>query len=77
MVYQCFLDDSKDQNQSQMVISAGFFATKEDWGRLRSAWTTALRKEGIDYFKKSEYKMLEGQFKQFKTAAYPGACQRV
>jgi hypothetical protein len=71
MVYQCFLDDSKDQNQSQMVISAGFFATKEDWGRLRSAWTTALRKEGIDYFKTSEYKMLEGQFKQFKTAAYP------
>jgi hypothetical protein len=26
MVYNCFLDDSKDQTQEQMIISAGFFA---------------------------------------------------
>jgi Protein of unknown function (DUF3800) len=71
MVYQYFLDDSKDQNQSQMVISAGFYGTKEDWGKLRGTWITCLKRDGLEYFKTSEYKMLDGQFRKFKTSAYP------
>ena len=71
MIYQCFLDDSKDGNQSQMVISAGFYGTKDDWGKLRAAWARRLKEDGLEYFKTSEYKMLEGQFAKFRTAAYP------
>jgi len=71
MLYHCFLDDSKDQTQSKLIISAGFVGTKDDWHKLRVAWKKRLRKDGLKYFKTSEYKMLEGEFGQFKTAAYP------
>jgi hypothetical protein len=27
MIYQCFLDDSKDQHQKKLIISAGFMGT--------------------------------------------------
>jgi Protein of unknown function (DUF3800) len=71
MVYFSYLDDSKDQNQKKMLVSAGFFATKEEWGKLRVAWNKRLRDDGLEYFKTSEYKMLTGQFARFKTDLYP------
>jgi Protein of unknown function (DUF3800) len=76
MVVNCFLDDSKDQNQSKLIVSAGFFGTKEDWGQLRIAWSRRLKEDGIRYFKTSEYKMLEEEFAKFKTAAYPAPTGR-
>ncbi len=66
MIYHCYLDDSKDQNQSQMFVSAGFYGMREDWSALRTAWTARLRRDGLEYFKTSEYKMLTGQFAKFK-----------
>ncbi len=71
MLFHCFLDDSKDQNQSQLLVSAGFLGTKDDWHKLRVAWKKQLKKHGLEYFKTSEYKMLSGQFSRFKTAAFP------
>ncbi len=71
MLFHCFLDDSKDQNQSKLLVSAGFLGTKDDWHHLRIAWKKRLKKDGLKYFKTSEYKMLEGEFARFKTAAYP------
>lgn len=71
MLFHCFLDDSKDQNQSKILVSAGFLGTKDDWHHLRVAWNKCLRKDGLKYFKTSEYKMLEGEFRRFKTSAYP------
>ena len=71
MVFQCFLDDSKDQDQTKVFVSAGFLGTKDHWSELRVAWRKCLKEHEIDYFKTSEYKMLRGQFAKFKTAAYP------
>jgi hypothetical protein len=71
MVFQCFLDDSKDQDQSKVFVSAGFISTLVGWKELRSAWSKCLKENGQEYFKTSEYKMLNGQFARFKTAAYP------
>jgi hypothetical protein len=71
MIYHCYLDDSKDQNQSQMVVSAGFVGTQNDWGKLRISWTKRLNEDGLKYFKTSEFKMLTEQFARFKTADYP------
>src|ERR1700688_859933 len=61
MVFQCFLDDSKDQFRDRVFVSAGFFGRREDWKRLRSSWRKCLNHNGIKYFKTSEYKMLEGE----------------
>jgi Protein of unknown function (DUF3800) len=71
MVYECFLDDSKDANQSKMFVSAGFFGTRDDWLSLRKAWSAVLRDKGIDYFKSSEYNHLTHQFAKYRTDAYP------
>jgi hypothetical protein len=71
MIYHCFLDDSKDQKQQQMVISAGFYGTRNDWGSLRLAWTKRLREDGLKYFKTSEYKSLTGQFAKFRVDPPP------
>jgi hypothetical protein len=71
MVYECYLDDSKDKNQTKLMVSAGFIATKEDWASLRLQWQTVLKRHGMEYFKSSEYNWLNGQFEQFKTSAYP------
>lgn len=71
MVFQCFLDDSKDRFQTKVFVSAGFLGDKESWGELRIAWSKCLKEFGLEYFKTFEYKMLEGQFARFKTEAYP------
>jgi len=71
MVFQCFLDDSKDQHQNQVYVSAGFFGTHDDWAQVRSSWAKCLRDHELEYFKTSEYKMLEGQFARFRTSDYP------
>jgi len=76
MVFQCFLDDSKDQDQSKVFVSAGFFGTIEYWSDLRVAWSKCLKHYGLEYFKTSEYKMLREQFARFKTAAYPAPTGR-
>lgn len=71
MVYNCFLDDSKDKTQQQMIISAGFFAPVQAWQPLRLAWRKCLRDHGLEYFKTSEWRMLTDQFQKYKGAAYP------
>jgi hypothetical protein len=71
MVFQCFLDDSKDQDQSKLFVSAGFFGTVQHWSELRVAWSKCLELYGLEYFKTSEYKMLREQFAIFRTTAYP------
>jgi hypothetical protein len=70
MVFQCFLDDSKDQDQSKVFVSAGFLGTIEYWSDLRVGWSKCLKQNGLTYFKTSEFKMLRGQFEVFKSAAY-------
>ena len=71
MVYECFLDDSKDANQSEMFVSAGFFGTRDNWSSLRKSWKVVLDEKGIDYFKSSEYNHLTHQFARFRTPVYP------
>lgn len=71
MLFRCFLDDSKDEEQSKIFVSAGFLGVKDDWTALRVMWDQCLGESGIDYFKTSEWKMLQGQFARFRSADYP------
>lgn len=71
MVYTCFLDDSKDKNQTKLMVSAGFFGAKHDWESLRVAWKRVLMTHGMQYFKSSEYYRLDGEFGHFRTDDYP------
>ncbi len=71
MVYNSFLDDSKDQRQTDFLVSAGFVGTIQDWRPVRVAWSSRLKANGMAYFKTSEYKMLKGEFSQFRKYASP------
>ena len=69
MVYQCYIDDSKDKHQDKVFVAAGFVGSKDSWGSLQREWKKCRLVHGIEYFKTSEYKMLTGEFAKFK--AYP------
>jgi Protein of unknown function (DUF3800) len=71
MLYNCFLDDSKDQTQTEFYICAGFIGDCDNWSALRVLWKQCLAEHKIGYFKSQECKMLQGQFARFRTAAYP------
>jgi hypothetical protein len=71
MVFNCFLDDSKDRDQSKIFVSAGYIGKREDWVALRLFWNQTLQEHGIRYFKTSEWEMLRGEFAKFRTSAYP------
>jgi hypothetical protein len=71
MLYRAFLDDSKDQCQAKLMVSAGFFGDRDNWSSLRLAWKKVLDSHGLKYFKSRDYFRLEGQFSKFKTAVYP------
>lgn len=72
MVFHCYLDDSKDRDQSKLMVSAGFFGSQPDWASLRIEWSRVLKKHGLAYFKSSEYNHLNGQFERFrKDPRYP------
>jgi len=76
MIYQCFLDDSSDQTQSEIFMSAGFLGLADDWDRLRPEWDDCLRKNNLAYYKTSEWKRLEGQFLQFRQYQKPEGRER-
>ena len=72
MVYDAFVDDSKDRHAEKVVVSGIFIGDKERWGWLRTHWTGRLEDEGMKYFKASEYYGLRGQFVKFQSESkYP------
>jgi hypothetical protein len=71
VVCKCFMDDSKDSQQSTMLVCAGWIGERNDWLDFSRRWNKLLKAEGIDYFKTSEYKMLKGQFEKFRKLPIP------
>jgi hypothetical protein len=71
MIFRCYLDDSKDWKQEKVSVCAGFLGNKERWSSLTGTWNECLKRHRIDYFKTSEYKMMKGQFEQFRALDKP------
>ena len=70
-VYKCFIDDSKDSQQSRMFVCAGWIAERGTWIEFSERWNDRLLVDGLNYFKTSEYKMLKGQFERFRKLPAP------
>jgi hypothetical protein len=72
VVYDAYIDDSKDRHAQRVVVSGIFIGDKERWGWLRTKWQKRLDKEGMKYFKSSEYYGLRGEFVKFRSKSkYP------
>lgn len=70
-VYKCYVDDSKDNEQSKMLVCAGWIGERNEWLDFTKRWNARLKHDGLGYFKTSEYKMLKGQFEKFRKLPSP------
>jgi hypothetical protein len=72
MVYDAYVDDSKDRHAEKVVVSGIFIGQQKAWASLRTKWKKRLDKEGMRYFKTSEYYGLRGEFRKFQSEVdYP------
>jgi hypothetical protein len=71
MVYHSFLDDSKDKGAQRVMVSAGFYAGRDDWELFRIDWKKVLKAHKLDYFKSSECHCVNGQFQHFRKSGKP------
>src|SRR5882672_128172 len=72
MVYDAFIDDSRDRLAEKVVVSGIFIGDKDRWSFLRSEWNKILKPHGMQYFKSSEFYGLRGEFQQFQSKSkYP------
>jgi hypothetical protein len=65
VLLQTFIDDSSDQRQKVLTVSASVASTYRQWTQLRLKWNKRLKKDGLKYFKSSEFFRLGGEFRVF------------
>jgi hypothetical protein len=64
VMLQGFLDDSGSSSNDPVFVVGGFISSVVKWEAFSDAWTEALKRDPpIDYFKASEARNREGQFK--------------
>jgi hypothetical protein len=61
----------KISTRKNSLFRLDLWGPKDDWHGLRIAWRKCLKKNGIEYFKTSEFKMLNGEFLQFRKYPVP------
>lgn len=66
MLYRCFIDDSADEHKKIAVVAGALISSHGEWGKLRSPWKNRLRRDGLKYFRSSEYSNLSGEFSCFR-----------
>jgi hypothetical protein len=66
MLYSVYIDDSADEKQQILMVAGALIGTIKQWGEVRSQWKRRLKRDGLDYFKSSEYSTLHGQFAVFR-----------
>jgi hypothetical protein len=60
------LDESTDRYQKYAYVVAGLLTSQQNWSSIERAWKKRLEKDGLTYFKTSEYRGLKGEFLRFK-----------
>jgi len=60
------LDESTDRFQKHAYVVAGLLSAQQNWSNIERAWNKRLARDGLKYFKTSEYLLLKGEFAKFK-----------
>jgi len=72
MVLRTYIDDSADEKRQDVVVAGAFTGKFGQWSKLKLKWNRALTREGISYFRSTEYYSLHGQFVKYRDASkYP------
>jgi hypothetical protein len=66
VLYRSYIDDSKDQKQEEIVTAGAVVAAHGDWSAIRNQWKARLRRDGLKYFRSTDYYSLRGEFDRFR-----------
>jgi hypothetical protein len=72
MLIRAYIDDSADQKRQHVAVAGCFLGSVESWDELPTPWRDRLKRDGLDYFRSSEYYSFTGEFACFRDhAKYP------
>jgi len=72
MRLRVYIDDSADQRQEKVVVAGAFVGTTKQWSGLKLQWQRRLKRDGLHYFRSTEYYSLRGEFARYRdTVRYP------
>lgn len=66
MLYRTFIDDSSDERREIVMVAGAAIGTHKQWSTLRRQWKARLTRDGLDYFRSTEYYSLRKQFERFR-----------
>lgn len=66
MLYRCFIDDSSDERQQDIVTAGAVIARDSEWRKIGERWKARLRREDLAYFRSTEYYGLRGEFAAYR-----------
>jgi hypothetical protein len=58
------MDESTDQKQQQVFVVAGFPGETRVWHEVERHWIMRLERDGLDYFRASEFNSMPGAFRK-------------
>jgi Protein of unknown function (DUF3800) len=65
MLIVSYIDDSADGNRDRVVLAGCFMSTPEEWEKLAVRWRERLSRDGLNYFRSTEYYSFRGEFERF------------
>lgn len=66
MLHRAYIDDSADRNRERVIISGAIVGNEYQWKPFYKPWRERLAQDGLEYFKDSHCKTLNGQFHKFR-----------
>src|SRR5579863_1078624 len=66
MLLRVYVDDSSDEKQEKVVVAGAFVGTAKQWSGLKLQWQRRLKKDGLRYFRSTEYYSLRGEFARYR-----------
>jgi len=66
MLIKAYIDDSKDEKQERFAVAGAFLGFQKNWSKLYPKWKRRLNKDGLKYFRSTEYYSLRGEFARYR-----------
>lgn len=72
MILPAYLDDSADKHRERLFATGGVLCKPLEWFDVECKWEKELKKHGINYFRTSDCKWLDGEFRKYRSLTdYP------
>lgn len=66
MLLRVYIDDSADQKREKAVVAGAWVGKFGQWSELSKLWRRRLKRDGLAYFRSTEYYSLRGEFERYR-----------